>query len=648
MYLKHVSALNLKGANLDLDLTRATAIVGENHAGKSRITDAVRLLLVGHLPELGRKPSATFGLSSGAFMEVAGVFDAGDGSRDLVVRRRWWLDGDSVRSEHQVPEEWQGLTSLSVMLNAEEYFGLSDRDRVEYVFANVPGAEVDLEGVFARLRKDAPGFEPETPPGAEDFTAQEALTHNLNRAVDESKRAKDWAKRMEETVRGLTGLRAQDPVGGARKADLQDERARVEGALNELREKKGRLIGAYTQQKSDERRRADLQREIQHGQKDALTAADLREKEAHLVAGVGAFAGSEVTLEALQARQDEVSALAIRLAEKRRALQSAKEAADATAAELAGIGALTACPTCGACGEGWRDFRVAELAARAEQQAAAVRAATEEAYQATRAESDARKAFTVAQGAFASQRNLRQGLDQVRGQLATLAPRLARLDALREQAAAIPAPDPALAEAVDGIQGEINAREQEARSLESVMRQVDARDAELGRLAAAEGERDRALADREKWERAVAALRAVQAELVESAFRPLLAAANAFFPGLLRAQLDYRRGEIGMWVEGAWVAHGTFSGTEKALTYAAIQAALAARSPVRVMLLDELGRLTERNAKEVARFALKAIDDNRLDQFFGVDPERGWIYKGAIGDPSRTAPTEFEVVTVHR
>ncbi len=236
---------------------------------------------------------------------------------------------------------------------------------------------------------------------------------------------------------------------------------------------------------------------------------------------------------------------------------------------------------------------------------------------------------------------------KIRGTLATIEPRIARVQALQDSLASLPAPDAALAEEVDETQAQINAKVQEIGSLDRVLEAQNARHAELTRLAEAEAARDKAQADEARWKQAAELLRTVQAELVEAAFRPLLASANAYFPGVMRAPLDYHKGEVGMWVAGAWVGHATFSGTERALTYAAIQAALAARSPVRVMLLDEMGRLTARNASEVAQLLLKAIDAGRLDQCFVVDPERPGIYYDAIGDMASASGEAFEVITIH-
>ncbi len=649
MYLSKLSARNLKGADLDLDLTRATAIVGENAAGKSRITDAVRLLLVGYLPELGNKPGLTFGLASGPFLEVSGVLTA-TGGPDLHIRRRWSLDGDAVRTEHQVPDALKKCGVLTVMLNADEYFGLSDRARVDYVFKNVPGSAVDLDALCSQLRAAVVGYEPEFPdvmPAGGPVSTQEFIEFNMGRAAEEGKKAKDWAKRMEETIRGLTGLRAQDDVATAPRSDLLDERARAERELTTLNERKGLKIGAFTAMKSAARRREEIAREVQHGLKDAQEAETLRTKLSLLILEQAKDPDAP-TFETLEELTATVGAIVIRKAAHLQDLGRARDLWRDRDGSLKRLDGETRCAYCGAQGDGWKAIKRTELEAGIAEAARLGAELNVKVAEAGTAELEAKERLESARARFSTARNLTAEVTKVRGTLATLEPRIARVQALNDSLASLPPHDPDLAAEVDEIQTKIDAKAQECASLDRVLEQQNARHAELTRLAEAEAARDKAQADEARWKQAGDELRRVQAELVEGAFRPLLRAANAYFPGVMRAPLEYHRGEVGMRVAGQWVGHGTFSGTEKALTYAAIQCALAARSPVRVMLLDEMGRLTRRNTEEVAAQVLTAIGEGRLDQAFCVDPERPEIYRAAgIRLDGQDQDVDFKVVTVH-
>src|SRR2546427_13006476 len=93
MTLLHIEAENLKGEPFAYDLSRAVAIVGPNFAGKTRIIDAIRLALLGYLPELGKTNRATWGLSSGSPMTIRGLLSCDEAK----FVRSFYLDGSTIK-----------------------------------------------------------------------------------------------------------------------------------------------------------------------------------------------------------------------------------------------------------------------------------------------------------------------------------------------------------------------------------------------------------------------------------------------------------------------------------------------------------------------------------------------------------------------
>ena len=77
MKFTQITARNLQGLSFTLDLATIQFLVGANFAGKSARTDAIRLLLLGFLPELGKRPQSTFEICSGRELVVSGTFDDG-------------------------------------------------------------------------------------------------------------------------------------------------------------------------------------------------------------------------------------------------------------------------------------------------------------------------------------------------------------------------------------------------------------------------------------------------------------------------------------------------------------------------------------------------------------------------------------------
>ncbi|HVY61151.1 MAG TPA: hypothetical protein VHF22_05825 [Planctomycetota bacterium] len=160
------------------------------------------------------------------------------------------------------------------------------------------------------------------------------------------------------------------------------------------------------------------------------------------------------------------------------------------------------------------------------------------------------------------------------------------------------------------------------------------RASELQRLAQAETDRDSAKKEQAIAEAAVAKLREIQGKMVAEAFRPLLEEANRLFRGALPFSLEYNaeKAEIGRRAGGVWVGHKTFSGVEKLLTYAAIQMALAAKSPIRIMLLDEMLRAQNTDERpvfdELVDACKQAVREFGIDQFVGVIPGNASSYAG--------------------
>src|SRR5206468_3649845 len=111
----------------------------------------------------------------------------------------------------------------------------------------------------------------------------------------------------------------------------------------------------------------------------------------------------------------------------------------------------------------------------------------------------------------------------------------------------------------------------------------------------------KAAQDRENTAKAVQQLKAgedvleaTRNQFMQSGFGPFLQVANEFAKGILRTPLEFQHGEIGRVDEkGRWVSSATFSGTEAAVTHAAISAALGSQAPMRIVIVDELGRMDE-------------------------------------------------------
>ena len=111
------------------------------------------------------------------------------------------------------------------------------------------------------------------------------------------------------------------------------------------------------------------------------------------------------------------------------------------------------------------------------------------------------------------------------------------------------------------------------------------------------------------------ALREKQAALVDAVFGDLLKVANAVVGPIMATPLAFHEGEVGRWDGHRWISHKTFSGTEQALTFVAIAAALSQNAPVKVLIFDELGRLDDCRRLDLIRLLRTARKAGHIDQF---------------------------------
>lgn len=635
MYLTKIGARALEGRSFEYDLTRANLIIGDNGAGKTAIFNAITLLLLGYKPRpdgTGKTNQATFELSSGPVLEVWGTFDSG-----ATMRRRWTAKGDGVKAELvEIPPELEkfGAGGLAVMLDAATYFNLSDRERVEYVAANCPGEPgLTQEQVVNRLFKVAPDYAigvhyarldtaiKEVPD--EVRTPGDQIEFLIEGASADWKSSKETVKRMEETVRGLTHLRAQDGAALRPSGAIEDDQAKNLREQGELTERKSALATRYSEMVNGRNRRAAISRELNASEKDRAEKARLDEKLALILKTI-AEAGEPADLANLIAKKGEFAAAFTVETEKE---ERSRRARFVLEKELDALDAAKVCPFCGATGSGWKQLKAAELARKIDE--------LKEIENVALAQMDifskAHKAALAVVAAEQEKGDRRRRLDAeekaVRYSLAQVEPRLARIATLAEESARLAPEDPQLETDVQLVQTEINLKAEEGRRLNSEARSAAARSGDLQRLAQAEEQRDASKKEQDAAAAAGKELRAIQAELVEAVFKPLLETANAIFDGVpVYPRLAYRDGMIGTWRTGAWVGHRTFSGAERSLAYAAIQAALTSKAPARVMLIDELGNFRRKNATEAAGALLLAVEAGLLEQVIGIDPERPEIY----------------------
>ena len=613
MKLTTIKASNFKGLSFTIDLKHINFLVGSNFAGKTARTDAIRFLLLGYLPELGKTNTASFGLASGREMIVEGTFDNG-----LTMRRRLYLQGDSVKAENSIPKEIEDAGQLAVMLNAETYFGLSDRERVNYVFANVKLPETYNTSTILGQIKLKDQHADNVIDLANDKTPQDFVEAALAYLTTEAKAAKEYATRMEKGAQAVTTLKTQDettalPSKEAIDADIEE----LSRTLERQQQEKADHMASYNAIVAARKRRHEIHAKLELlPQHRARLDAILQRIDTNRAALAALPEVNQKQIDQLKDREHELRTRAARMIEDiRHKLNICTQIKN----DLADLVTKTVCPYCGATGDGWKTLKAQELNndfAVMEKECQTAEAQRET----TIAEHKAATATWHRAAEILSERTSR--LSEIAGcerDQATTTHNIQVLEAMKEELANLPAENPELQTKVEVAQSAINVTQQAITTNRRQRDQIIAREGELQRIAQAEKQRDEAKAEYDTLVVAGKKLREIQGEMVAAAFKPLLETANSFFGTILKSPLAYHAGEIGTYRAGNFVSHRTFSGTEKALCYAAIQAALASKSPVRIMLIDELGRLDKNNTKALQNCAEDALRYRRIDQFIGID-----------------------------
>ena len=653
MRITRLKATNFKGLSFEEFLSPATVYVGDNYSGKTARLDLVRFVLTGYLGELGKRNSDTFALSSGR--EMIGEVELDDGR---VLRRRLFAKGNSVSEEVNVPDEFEGSTLIPIMLDATEYFGLSETERVAYVFRNCPAVDLDisLPAVRRRLEKvealpsgkkviEAIFGKIDVTPGATPTDVLDAL---VDVATDEAKGTREQARRMEQTLQGLSGLRAADdtaPTVEVNTAALGSDLSRLSTRIAELGAAADRLKRAG-------QRRAEIERTLAgKDELDRQIAALQAEIDRHPTVGIEETDAAARLVEQLAAQGSNLANEVKNLG--RQATEAGNRVIDLET-ELSTLDQKMECPFCGASGDGWKALKAAELATKIDEQKAA-----ESGFVKAKTDEEGRLAEARATYTAAKERSGRlQGQERERARLlreiTPLQQARARLEPLAEELDHLGDPtDPAVAaEEAKKLTAEADVIQTKLINAQETNRLAAQRTADRKRLAQAEEQRDAAKAELEAVTAAADALRDLRAEAVDLAFQPMLEDANRFAARVLSTPLAYNRerGELGTVRAGVWVSHRVFSGTEKAVAYAAIQAALAARAPLRLMVVDELGRLRDKHVRALISAACQAITAGQLDQFIGVDiaepgTPRHRLYTEAAASDSRFHLAEVSAST---
>jgi hypothetical protein len=633
MRLVTVSASNLKGLSFKLSLEAANAIVGPNFSGKTAGVEAIRLLFKGYIPEIGKKPSSTIELSSGAALDIAGTFDDG-----ATVSRRFWTDGKSTKEEWSVPKDRPDIEALAEipLLHADYYFGLTDGERTNYVFERVKLPDsysarslvaemerISLEEEHSeQIEKAKASIIGELRPMFEgvEGTLQEAITAAVEKCRE---RYTYWNRRAKETqgaVATLTELKLREKDVQAAPVNLNQDIAKIQEQLDDTNSERGKLTQEKTAADAAKKQKAAYQKWLDEDRTDHDTIISrLKEEKLTLAHSFEDLSDSIVAIDVGELRAEN-KRLGVKLEQVRDTYSAASEAEKEAAKGLAELATLKACPYCQSKGKDWKATLSTVLTEKQTEAHMAAAAAALEREALLDRTAHISKQIEQFESARAQCQQMQAKLADLTTKIQTAITNKQNDDNRREQWKTeldkIVVPD------VEEIDGKLQAVEKARGELLQTLAGLRARQTaetrlrqDLIRAAEAQEEHLEAAAQRTMTKKVAELLNQRREGMICDVFQKLLAVGNEVVTGIMRSPLVLHEGTIGRFAGARFVPHRVFSGTEKALAYIAIALALSQDSPFKLVLLDEFGRLEEKNQILVINKMLGLVKSGRIDQF---------------------------------
>lgn len=600
MHISSITASNLKGRSFSIDLAPATFIHGPNFAGKTAIATALRLGLAGFLPPpIGKAAGSIYNALAGN-PDEAGHIEIKVDAQGRGYTTRWIRNsrgGTSVQGG--VPPI---IAMPAVLVDPRTFFSMTGPQRVQAIFE---ACEVSLtaESVATALKGAALSAFPVqrrnqilTELGARAKaqlaakSPQVAMADLIEETRARLKETKDKAKTQSAIIQAINwegdvpeDVSLQIEEANARLAQISATAGALAERVKAVQRRKAEKAGA-------EHNIASLESEI------AVTRWDA----APVKPDTSALEGMEE-----------------RIAEARRVIDANKVRRQAIEKQIKAL-AGGHCPTCGTTGE-FLESAIAGL--KASLDALPKEMPPADLFDLVAQASALRKSREEYQSEFAKYQKDTEFCELAQRQI-------------EAQRAILTASDPE-----PPSPDELKSIEEERERLTSTLalyrehaakweayQQTGAKREEAERYMAALNCEALVLDD------AVRVLRAKVAETADAAFARTLAVTQKFTDGLLNSPLEYRD-ELGRRVSpadiargctapvGAWISHESFSGTEEAIAYAAFAVAIAMRAPLKVVILDELGRLDADTKRRTVERMVQLVESRVIDQFVGIDTE---------------------------
>lgn len=303
--------------------------------------------------------------------------------------------------------------------------------------------------------------------------------------------------------------------------------------------------------------------------------------------------------------------------ELQQAVEEAEHAVSKTMDDLSNASAVTevACDERGRCGDELARCKTARMAL--EQMGAA--GECPDPARVAKLKADHEATYTAFTGAVSRRIGAVEDLNQHKMKLAEIERCAAELSSLHRQVGSTDSY--ATPEEIARWEGEREERKVSLAAVDKTIEDIVRYEQDKKRVADAARVREEVDTQLKIVSKIIALIAEKKQEVVSVSIEAPLAIANKLAAGILKGPLVFEEGEIGMRVDTQFISNRAFSGTEAAIVMMGLTAGLAARSKLRVLILDEIGRLDTTNAGRLIVNLAGMVSDGDIDQFVLVGPD---------------------------
>ena len=664
MKLKLIEAKNLKGSTFNQQLSDITLFYGENAAGKTTRVDALTLALTKSLPGIATRPSDIHDLlASDAEMTV---YTETDGDLPEFAGCSW------IKGRKGIETAFEGsLEAPRLLFSTSEFLDMTAKERTKFLFQILPPPPLDKvgpEAIIARLKNIK--LDPHTEHAEkaitdlcqkveeswdkatstkEGSTIQGWLSALVEEITEHVKTTKASLKGMKATSLGITALRKEAPS----LAPIELRRKKAQETLQLAVAAEQDALNKFT----------DAERKVQEAKTAASKWVDPTAAKAEIAVLEKAISELESVPMAGLAPTPGVMTARPTDTKERAKLREATDAVDAIRRRFnacnAGINDIrnaidaaknqTCCPTCGHDITESQSKIIESLKTQLKQAESDLNSIGKQVDDVDKVENIAKAAVLEANKAIEKWDTEKAAMD--RGNQEQVNKHNAAVKAYNAARAAINSNQTKINSLQKAI--EANAAAEAAKAILPSLETASAQAADAYRntgthkagikatMEAVEAEYRAALADAaaaRNIQQAINEVERLEAETgigeatkemlielldesIKMSIGPLVTLANNLCADILKAPLVFEDGEIRMATRTGGHSHKTFSGTERALAYAALSVGLATQSPVKLVIFDELGRLSKKNKLKLVARLSRLIIDNVIDQAVLVDTE---------------------------